>query len=185
MWSGIRIGSTLTGHIVCVWILCSSDRTSGSIGHMHTYTATLAYPVSDAELVLIIHNQKSAHNDLFLQILYYATYIRILFPSSGLTYAMWGTPTRTRTVALSIPQSERRTGKEGGKLPAVAAAFRVSPHTLMAAHNNSSIQSRRGGGDEEAKHGDGDTKNVISSSHSRVLVQYGSGISGDRRSKSL
>lgn len=41
------------------------------------------------------------------------------------------------------------------------------------------------GGNEEAKHGDGDTKNAISSSHSRLLVQYGSGISGDWRSKSL
>lgn len=54
----------------------------------------------------------------------------------------------------------------------------------MATHDKSSIQTR-GGGDEEAKHGDGDTKNVISSSHSRVLVQYGSGISGDWSSKSL
>lgn len=72
---------------------------------------------------------------------------------------------------------------EGGKLP--AAAFIPSPPFLKATHDNSSIQSRGGGGDKEAKHKDGNTKNVISSSRSRVLVQYGSSISGDWSSKSL
>lgn len=68
-----------------------------------------------------------------------------------------------------------------------AAAFMASPPPppLMATHDNSSIQTRGGGGHGEAKHGVGDTKNVISSSRSRVLVQYGSGISGDWSCKSL
>lgn len=73
-------------------------------------------------------------------------------------------------------------GEKGGKL--LGAAFSASHPPLMATHEKSSIQTR-GGGDEEAKHGDGGTKNVISSSNSRVLVQYGSGISGDCSSKSL
>lgn len=73
--------------------------------------------------------------------------------------------------------------EEGGKL--LAAASIASRPPLMATHDKSSFQTRGGGGDEEAKHRDGDTKNVISSSHSRVLVQYGSGISGDWSSKSL
>lgn len=62
----------------------------------------------------------------------------------------------------------------------------LSPPPLMATHDKPSIQTRGGGGgDEAAKHEDGNTKNVISSSHSRGLVQYGSGISGDWSSKSL
>lgn len=44
------------------------------------------------------------------------------------------------------------------------------------------IQTRGG---EAAKHEDGDTKNVISSSHSGVPAQYGSSISGDWSFKSL
>lgn len=68
-----------------------------------------------------------------------------------------------------------------GKL--LTAAFTASRHPLMATYDKSSIQTR--GGEKEAKHEDGDTKNVISSSHIRVLVQYGSGITGDCSSKSL
>lgn len=73
--------------------------------------------------------------------------------------------------------------EEGPKLP--AAAFIACPPPLMATHDNSSIHTRGGGGDEEAKRGHGHTKNVISSSLSRALVQYGSGISCDWSSKSL
>lgn len=72
--------------------------------------------------------------------------------------------------------------KKEGKL--LTAAFTASQRPLMGTYDKSSIQTR-GGGDKEAKHKDGDTKNVISNSHSRVLVQYGSGITGDRSSKSL
>lgn len=71
--------------------------------------------------------------------------------------------------------------KEGKLLTAACTASR---RPLMATYDKSSIQTR-GGGDEEAKHEDEDTKNVISSSRSRVLVQYGSGITGDCSSKSL
>lgn len=53
----------------------------------------------------------------------------------------------------------------------------------MATYDKSAIQSK-GGDDKEAKHKDGNTKDVISS-HSRVLVQYGSGITGDCDFKSL
>lgn len=99
-------------------------------------------------------------------------------------YAVSQTCAHTHTeVASNIPGGEReRVRRKGGKL--LAAAFTASRPPLMATHDKSSIQTRRGG-DEEAKHGDGDTKNVISGSHSRVLVQYGSGISGDWSSKSL
>lgn len=79
----------------------------------------------------------------------------------------------------------RRVTEEGDtqKPPADSAAFIASPIPLMLNRDNSSIQSRRG--DEEAKHGDGDTKNLIRSSHSGVRVQYGSSISGNSSSESL
>jgi len=82
---------------------------------------------------------------------------------------------------LNIPRDELMIKEESRKPP--AAAFTASPSPFMAKHDNSSIQNSRG--DEEAKHGDGDTKNLIRGSHSRVLVQYGSGISSKRSSKSL
>lgn len=73
--------------------------------------------------------------------------------------------------------------EDGGE--AACCCFHCLSSSLMATHDKFSIQTRGGGGDEEAKHEDRDTKNVISSSHSRVRVQYGSGISGDCSSKSL
>lgn len=72
--------------------------------------------------------------------------------------------------------------KKEGKL--LTAAFTASQRPLMGTYDKSSIQTR-GGGDREAKHKDGDTKNVISYSHSRVLVQYGSSLTGDCSAKSL
>lgn len=69
--------------------------------------------------------------------------------------------------------------KKEGKL--LTAAFTASQHPLVGTYDKSSIQTGGGG----AKHKDGDTKNVISNSHSRVLVQYGSGITGDCSSKSV
>lgn len=57
------------------------------------------------------------------------------------------------------------------------AAYCCFHSPLMATYDRSAIQSK-GGGDKDAKHKDGNTKDVISS-YSRVLVQYGSGITGD------
>lgn len=53
----------------------------------------------------------------------------------------------------------------------------------MATYDKFAIQSK-GRRDKEAKHKDGNTKDVISS-HRRVLVQYGSGITGECDFKSL
>lgn len=83
-------------------------------------------------------------------------------------------------VASNILGGEGMIAKGRGTPP---AAFTASPPPLMANYDNSFIQS--GGRDEEAKRGDGDTKNFIRSSLSRVLVQYGSSISGNCSFKSL
>lgn len=103
--------------------------------------------------------------------------------SAALVYTHTQTFTHMRTqskISSNVPGVEGTTEEERGTPP---AAFIASFLPLMEKHNNSSIQKR--GGDEEAKHEDGDTKNVIRSSHSRVLVQYGISISGNCSSKSL
>lgn len=148
--------------------LCSSDKTFAWLAEPSVTTYTQPQKYTQNALILWLKICRHFH-----------TYAYTFF-NHGLMYAASQTCIYThmkKWLQTSQGVRERMSEEEGAKL--LSAAFTASPPPLMATHDKSSIQTRGGGGDEEAKHGDGDTKNVISSSHSRVLVQYGSGISGD------